>query len=473
MADNRCTNWQTWSRQQLSRRPAIPLVFPSGVTAGFLMAALLLFAGSVDGQSSQGASARRSEGSRAITCKAPQGKNVVFYMNGMNTTFASAALSVVELQDKFRSSSDASFADTAFLLAYNQTRGGLRDLAESILQRCNENALDCRRLPNVSMLMAQLALSALGNSSCQATAKASASEPAANEPLARHRDPIPLAADLRSHELAIENKLLEGNRVLIVAHSQGNFFANAALKVFGAMGGGGTAEANNGRSVYRNSLGVVRVASPSAITAGDHITSTADIVIRMVNSAVGGGVQGTCTNRVTRAEDCLHHGFVETYLNGDNCGPMVIGRMQQVLGGLTLPEQRATGGIITITLSWGPEPDVDLHVREPSGSHVFYKSMRGRTGYLDVDDRNGHGPEHYFVACDKLEPGSYTFGVNYFSGRGATVARVQVQAGLQVKQYSKGLNRGIGGRGDNTWQPMGTITVSGDSSSRDYSFTIQ
>ena len=67
-------------------------------------------------------------------------------------------------------------------------------------------------------------------------------------------------------------------------------------------------------------------------------------------------------------------------------------------------------------MTWGSQPDVDLHVTEPNEFHVFYGSTRGPSGYLDVDDVTGFGPEHFYVSCGTLETGTYAIGVNYYSG---------------------------------------------------------
>lgn len=34
-------------------------------------------------------------------------------------------------------------------------------------------------------------------------------------------------------------------------------------------------------------------------------------------------------------------------------------------------------GIITAMLTWGSNPDIDLHVFEPNGTHVYYTNFLG------------------------------------------------------------------------------------------------
>lgn len=72
-------------------------------------------------------------------------------------------------------------------------------------------------------------------------------------------------------------------------------------------------------------------------------------------------------------------------------------------------------GPITITLSWDIQRDIDLHIIEPNGKHVYWADRRGTSGYLDVDDVSSFGPEHYYTNCN-LQTGNYTVYLYFFSG---------------------------------------------------------
>lgn len=43
-------------------------------------------------------------------------------------------------------------------------------------------------------------------------------------------------------------------------------------------------------------------------------------------------------------------------------------------------------GPITITLTWDIQMDIDLHIIEPDGTHVYWMNKTGNNGRLDVDD---------------------------------------------------------------------------------------
>lgn len=84
---------------------------------------------------------------------------------------------------------------------------------------------------------------------------------------------------------------------------------------------------------------------------------------------------------------------------------------------------------LTFTLTWGQDvSDVDLHVLEPGteGRHIYY-SNKGSSydghPYLDIDDTDGYGPEHYYATEDMTLPnsaslyGTYKFRVHYYDDK--------------------------------------------------------
>ena len=113
------------------------------------------------------------------------------------------------------------------------------------------------------------------------------------------------------------------------------------------------------------------------------------------------------------------------------------------------------------TLTWDEQPDVDLHAFEPDGTQVFYRNLRGPTGFLDVDDVTGFGPENYFVACDTVATGTYQIGVNYFSGSAPTTATVSLFLGdgRTPAPRTVVLNTPRGSSGNSSPQIIFTINV--------------
>lgn len=98
---------------------------------------------------------------------------------------------------------------------------------------------------------------------------------------------------------------------------------------------------------------------------------------------------------------------------------------------LNIPTPESNQGFFTATVSWsvpasaigvGKVNDFDLHVIEPTGTHVYYglaernkgggttaAARQGDAGRLDQDSTTV-GPEHYYAACDEsvLKEGVYS-----------------------------------------------------------------
>jgi hypothetical protein len=68
---------------------------------------------------------------------------------------------------------------------------------------------------------------------------------------------------------------------------------------------------------------------------------------------------------------------------------------------------------LTVTLTWeDDESDIDLHIIEPNGNHVYFRAKSGDTGSLDFDDTVGYGPEHFTSEAPAI--GNYTAYVNMY-----------------------------------------------------------
>ena len=270
-------------------------------------------------------------------------------------------------------------------------------------------------------------------------------------------------ADLRRHVQCYKTVLMEGSRVLVVGHSQGNLYANSAYTIL----------ANDSDDLPMDAFGLVAVATPSSLVAGGgpHITRTDDLVIDAVRFFYSGTLRGNVTNDNTDS-DWKHHSFIDSYLDGDRSGPMIISSVLSKANSLSWPTPMVGSGPISVTLTWGDQPDVDLHVFEPDGSHVYYAALQGTSGYLDYDDVTSFGPEHYYVvSCDTLAAGTYRVGVNYYRGSAPETASVQIQAGDIIKVYSISLSQAEGSAGNANPESVANVEVVGDPVNG-YTFTV-
>ncbi|MGK2905990.1 MAG: YfaP family protein [Desulfuromonadales bacterium] len=372
-------------------------------------------------------------------------KTYVFYGNGMFNNQNVADKSLVELDDKVRIAGNLSDDEWAFELSYNHDEG-LYSLFEVYRQSMGDQAAAFWRWLGSSEVAPDWFQSA-------------AREIATSYDLAESL----IDADLRRHVQRYESLLMEGNRILVVAHSQGNLYANSAYANLAA--GGRTS---------MDAFGIVSVATPATHVAGNgpYYTLNYDLVISAVQMALPGTLPGNVVNTVSD-RDWAHHSFIDSYLSGDQTGPLIVNSALNNANALSWPEPQVGNGPISVTLTWGAEPDVDLHVYEPDGTHVYYGNRLGSSGYLDRDDISAFGPEHYYVVdCETLAAGTYRVGVNYFWGRAPETAHVQIKAGDIVRDYSIGLPSPEGSAGNSNPEAVASIKVIGDADAG-YEFNVE
>jgi hypothetical protein len=111
--------------------------------------------------------------------------------------------------------------------------------------------------------------------------------------------------------------------------------------------------------------------------------------------------------------------------------------------------ERVQGTVVKVgdpqfTLIWQGRADIDLHVQEPGGSHIYWppESRKGaQGGELDVDNRTGPGPENVFYATGQGPNGNYRWYVEYYGSapgqpfQGAVRWRVRVKHQGQLSEY--------------------------------------
>ncbi|MDT8378696.1 MAG: hypothetical protein RQ739_07375 [Desulfotignum sp.] len=255
------------------------------------------------------------------------------------------------------------------------------------------------------------------------------------------------------------NKILsEGNKVLVLAHSQGNLFANIAYLGIDSQ--------------YIDGFGIVSVGNPDSYVAGGSLYTTLeeDIIIESIPLSLSANVDNFFGINLN---DLTGHLFARSYMAiGRQAETKILSDIESKINSLNFPDTSLGNGIITATLTWGSNPDLDLHVFEPDGSHVYYERRYGSSGYLDYDDVNGYGPEHYYVSCDTIEPGTYRFGVNYYRGRSAETGTLSIQAGDQIRSRQQIFTKWFSSSGNATPYIMFEVQVTG-SEEEGYEFVIQ
>lgn len=278
----------------------------------------------------------------------------------------------------------------------------------------------------------------------------------------------PTISNYSEHQTRIDNWVLEGRKLLFVAHSQGNLFANSAYDYVS-------------NKVPANSIKVIHIAPASPILNGQHTLADLDLVInglRLVGSVADitdnipaylfrpAGVNGK--------KDALGHGFLEIYINPTlEISTRVKNQINSAIDSLEFPPSIASSGYFTATLKWDGAGDVDLHVFEPNNSHVYYISRQGTSGYLDVDNTREAGPEHYYASCDSstLQLGEYKIAIANYARADGRKATVQVASWNDGVLGTKSVTLGAA-TGSTATEYLFTVLIAQDIETSKYSVSV-
>lgn len=123
-------------------------------------------------------------------------------------------------------------------------------------------------------------------------------------------------------------------------------------------------------------------------------------------------------------------------------------------------------GEFSATLTWDTQTDIDLHVNEPSGYHIYYRetNRRGPTAVLDADNTIGYGPENIFTDRPAANGVYEVYVVPYAgdAGRWPTTARITVRTnvGTPAENY-RVFTRTFTGPNTVVAQNVATVTFPG------------
>jgi hypothetical protein len=273
-------------------------------------------------------------------------------------------------------------------------------------------------------------------------------------------------ADLNGHVAGLTADATVGNRIIALGHGLGSVYLNAAYN-----------QLIDSLPEFSGSMQQIALGTPAVTLVGTseptYLNLEGDWAVGTAYKALNPNPLPANAQNETNTADVSNHELYLSYLAGDATKAATRSLLADAFEGIPFPEQRGSNGIITVTLTWGEQPDVDLHTFEPDGTHVDYQSKIGTAGELDVDDTEQFGPEHYTVSCDKLVAGTYKLAVNYFRGDVPETAVVNIVAGTQSRTINVKLDTAHAEEGNDTPIAVADIKVSAGEEAGDFVFGIK
>ena len=222
---------------------------------------------------------------------------LVGYFNGVDNTYEDAMLSMVLMQLFIGNDHDGQLVE--YQLFYNDTDGRIEDIVEALIQLSKEKSAYLSFIKGIAFVWEVLFRS---NTNWYQHLPDPIRGMAANlndsigDDFAEYFDRVSRGIDAATDKHVDRiTELLSNYRIVLVAHSQGNLFANSVVSRVGAAAG------------RCDSIGVVHVAPPSSTLNGPYLLASMDIIRHL---------SGLIPNLETVADpnDSLGHEFVTTYL---------------------------------------------------------------------------------------------------------------------------------------------------------------
>lgn len=287
-------------------------------------------------------------------------------------------------------------------LFYNHTQGFTLDLLEVYQQRVVEAHPELAgRYDLMADMLAgngaiTLRLLASGNAGIAVSIQAFREAAGELERGAMKRVAAMTNMNYREHRSQLQKMAKNDDRVVLVAHSQGNYFVNHAYEALGVDGQG--------------KVEILHVAPASARLHGKYLLSNIDLVIKPLAAADGrspSDVLSWMESRVSVAADWSGHGFNEVYLNSSL--PFV----GQVVAAVDGAEEVAGADELYGAYRW--EGSIDY--RGSKGAAWMKSQFNGKRGTWQTS--NGCAGD---VVLESLEPGKWA--ANIRTKRGNCPARL-------------------------------------------------
>lgn len=248
--------------------------------------------------------------------------------------------------------------------------------------------------------------------------------------------------NLQEHLIMYKNLLDLGRKIVVVAHSQGNLYANAAYDSLFSVPNAPYKENKNAFRIVSVGTPANRIAGNQAEECGSsgcYTTFVNDCIMNKVNFVLPDTLDPYLeVSSRDVPDDTCYHGFVGAYLKLESSRNIILDQINWQYFYLDDIERKVLDGPITATLSWEGNADLDLHVYERDyRSHVYSMYPTGSVGILDIYDDDAEGMEHYYAECKNIKEGLYEFAVGYYEGDGPVTVDLTLQSGTSTQSFTE------------------------------------
>jgi hypothetical protein len=228
----------------------------------------------------------------------PTKREVIFFINGTMNHWTDAAKAASSLEHQ---------TGKEVVVLYNQSKGfGSHDALETMAQKYLESST-----PHTNDLINVIGL-------------------VANVFTAHTR-----TEDLKNFRSVYQQYLEQNYKIVIVAHSQGNYFAN---ELYDRIAKDPTTPKKVNQVC---GLDVIAVATPAqrVVGSGFYFIAKNDRLIGVLPVSLAHREENSETYQ--RLEDSLHHEFLKTYLEGDTTGPKILTAITKAFAAMSYPNECA------------------------------------------------------------------------------------------------------------------------------------
>lgn len=209
----------------------------------------------------------------------------------------------------------------------------------------------------------------------------------------------PKDSDLETHIRSYQDDIDHRRRVIVVSHSQGNFYAvNARLKLDFGPFGAGDREARFG-------YGNLQIATPIGGGEAPWLTFEDDRVISLLRKffdvdaphlpAIGSGPPPL--------RDPFGHNFIKAYLETPESRQMIEHHLKKLARTVEYPTGAGFG--IGIGIKAPRDSGLGFYLRHPDGKRFDFDES-------DKADGSDQSLFYSMVACNRLQEGTYQFGID-------------------------------------------------------------